>query len=133
MRYISYKKDPINPKKEEGIMMLTELLITAPERPLKDFVNGKPIFKTPTAEDTRRSKIMREAERGILEFVADYAIRLGNLTPNIPMTVNMALMRNYIDHLTPIDTAELKSITHTADILNQERENLYDAITKNAA
>lgn len=127
-KYISYKKELINPQQDEGAIILSELLITAPEYPLKDFINGSPIFHRPTASDKRRIKIMQAVEKGIMSFIEDYTNRFNALSPELPMSVNMSLMRSYINNLTQIDTAELKSISHSADITNQQRENLYEAI-----
>ncbi len=114
-------------------MMLMELLITAPEYPLADFANGKPIFKPATPADTLRAEIMREAEKGIMAFVKDYLARFGNLQIEIPMAMNMALLNAYLAELTPIDDAALKSVSHATDAANEDYVNLLDAIFRRAA
>ena len=110
-----------------------ELLITAPEPSIADFINGKPVFKPLAPEDNKRMEITRQIEQGILQFAKDYTRLFGSYQLTVPMSANMALLRSYLTNLTLLDKFALEKVSHAADIANENFINLYTALTGKTA
>jgi hypothetical protein len=128
LRYKTYMEGLINPKLQESLFELSELLITAPEYPITDIKNSKPVYKE-TEQDNYRKEVVEKIEIGVLKYLNDY---LEN--PVYPIDIKMEtildLYNNYLNCLAPCDMSSLKKIYHSSDIINENFVSLYDAFQK---
>ncbi len=134
IKFVAYMDTLINPKKQEGLMMLMELLITAPEPPIVDIEDDKPIYKAKNKYDEQRINIVKQVEVGMSEFIKDYVrtfdfIRRDQLI-EISMDANLSLLNNYTHAMSNVDIAALKQVYHSADIANDNYVSLYDEIVR---
>ena len=125
LRYETYMKGLIKPKSQESLFELSELLITAPEYPIIDIKNAKPVYKK-SKHDKHRKEVTEHIEKGVLKYLNDYLN-----TPVYPIDIKMEtildLCDSYLNCLASSDISSLKKIYHSADITNDHFVSLYDA------
>ena len=132
-KHHSYMKDIINPITDVPAIILTELLITAPELPIKDVKNSQPIYANSNSFDEKRKNISKEIEYGILKYVDDY---INNFYIEQKYAINFSfenileLIKHYCKYLSCYDTYELKEVKHAPDATNEDFISLYDEIVK---
>ncbi|MBR4507637.1 MAG: hypothetical protein IKP24_03830 [Alphaproteobacteria bacterium] len=131
VKYISYMDKLIKPEKQESLMMLMELLITAPELPVVGIYANKPVYKKGDVYDIQRVEIVKQIEKGVNAFCQDYLDIFG-FTKYLPvsMETNLDLLDAYCTNMSNIDTKYLKSVYHATDIGNEQYVSLYDEIVK---
>lgn len=130
LRYLTYMKSVINPKKYEGIVKLTELLITSPELPIRDIKDEKPVYKETNDADEQRIKIFKDIEIGALNFVKDYKELFGEQMIEFDDEVVFSLLDSYVRSLSHVDISHLKEIKHPEDVCAKKYTSLYDEIKK---
>ncbi|MBP5534336.1 MAG: hypothetical protein J6Y03_02375 [Alphaproteobacteria bacterium] len=128
LRYETYMEGLINPKQQESIFELSELLITSPEYPIVGIKNLKPVYKE-SAHDKYRTEVVRQIEKGVLKYLNDY-LKTPVYPIQIKMDIVMDLYNNYINYLTPYDISSLKKVYHSADMTNENFISLYDSFQK---
>lgn len=130
LNYLSYMQKTINPDKQEGLMMFMELLVSAPESPIEDLQNAKPVYKEESLPDKERIDIIKQIEKGCLAFVHDYIELFGQISIKFDMDTILNLLDTYVHTLSCVDVSSLKKVKHATDILNDKYASLYDEIKK---
>ena len=131
-KHVSYLPDLIFPAAQENIINLTELLITAPELPVVDIKDKKPVYKKSNAHDEYRIKIIQSIEQGVMKFIDDFCIKCGTIIKDdmceIPVHDVWFLLESYCRFLSNTDKSYLKHVYHSADIENKEFVSMLDKI-----
>ena len=133
-KHVSYLKSVINPGLQLNIIELTELLATAPEFPVKDIRNGKPVYDKTNKYDLHRVRIVREIEKGCMQFVDDFCSLALNTNKCMPFGISLEMVFDLLDaycrYLSCADKHYLDAVYHCADINNTEFKSLLDKISK---
>lgn len=131
VKHISYMQKLIKPEKQESLMELMELLITAPELPVVGIHANKPVYKKGGVHDIQRVEIVKQIENGVNDFCKDYLDMFG-FVKHLPisMETNLDLLRAYCTNMSNIDVTHLKYVYHATDIGNEQYVSLYDEIIK---
>lgn len=131
-KHISYMPNLMFPAAQENIINLTELLITAPELPVVDIKDKKPVYKKSNAHDEYRIKIIQSIEQGVMKFIDDFCVKCGTIIKDdmceIPVHDVWFLLESYCRFLSNIDKSYLKQVYHSADIENKEFVSMLDKI-----
>ena len=129
IKSIRYLKRYLNCK-DEAIIELTELLISAPEFPIMGIKNCKPVYMEENKYDAKRIEIIKDIEIGIIQFVKDYLINFKNLSVELDMETLFELLISFAKHLSEYDKTMLKKVFHSGNIRNDKFVSLYDELKK---
>lgn len=113
----AYREDPFSWIKDWDVM---EFFMTSPEPPIKDFRNGKPIYKKPDKNDKVRAKIYPILSEGIIEFAQDLLTSFPNYDPCITWKNIFDWINIFCTVPTPHDKKKLSCINHAFDF-NHEK------------
>ena len=96
---------------------LIELLMTSPEDPIVDMLNGKPVFLQPLSSDeVKRHKVFSFIEDGELDFVNDYIkyMKANQFSFQLPNVLNYLV--NYWENLDSSDKYFLSQVKHASNV-----------------
>ena len=102
-------------EKEVPLVNLTEFLITAPELPLTDIKNCKPIYKTPNQYDLYKIQVYKYVLTGIIEFAEDYTQFFLNKPICFSPNTIFNLLKEFLKTATIQDRQYLRKIYHASD------------------
>ncbi len=112
-------------KEDTPLINLTEFLITAPEAPLEDIKDCKPIFKELSKYEKNKIAIYKDVMEGIIEFAGDYK---EFFTPNevsLSSETIFYLLREFTKTMTFQDRKKLKKIYHAEDLRSETYRHLF--------
>lgn len=107
----------LEPKDSFKVNIL-ELLITAPEFPVKDIKDGLPVYNDKNIHDKTRKNIYPEIEKGILDFVKDYNEKYNN--QSISSNTIYKILEKLVNHPDKTTKKHLKNIYYTPDAFGEE-------------
>lgn len=131
-KHVSYLKKEILPDVQECIINIMELLITAPEPPVVDIKNKKPVYKDFNAYDEERIRILKDVEVGVMRFIEDFCSACGMSVYETPFEISiddvLHLFECFCSTLSNADRTYFKRVYHSADIENKKFVSLLDQI-----
>lgn len=115
--YSSYKKEILDPPKDEACIVLSKLFLTAPTTPCVGVVDGKPIFAEASEHEQKRREVFLDIEKGIDEYVDDFVAWFPDrrIWPSFSCETVLSLFRHFIDTLNPLDKFFFGQVYHSAD------------------
>lgn len=110
---------------DKAVVNLSEFLITAPELPLEDLVNKKPVYKKSNKYEEKKLEIYPQVMEGILDFVKDYKNVFKDFSLQISSETAMDLLRLFIETTQKEDKKHLSKIYISEDVCSDKYRSLY--------
>lgn len=114
IRWANNKNDILN------ITSLIELLFMAPEPPVCDIQNGKPVYITPLKEEVQRNQLCPIISKGILDFVDDMQKHFKDLPVSFTTTEVNDFIKTFCLNLTPLDKKMLGNVYYATSSNHME-------------
>lgn len=125
MKYYTYNPVKYNPQ-DTKIAVLTELLITSPEPPIKDVKDAKPVYQKATQDDEIRTQASSYIIQGIEEFIDDYQDWFKDIQTEIPFGVSFSFLDFLCKYPSACDEDAFKKIRHSDNIKNNNFVSILD-------
>ena len=133
-KYITFKNAVINPA-DSRFMEFLELLITSPEPPIADVIDGQVKYKDICNYDKQRMEILKDIDFGVEKFIEDIQ-RVFTAKTGANLFSCMKFSMEFIMHeinmlcvyMSAYDVYKLKCVMHSGDILNEDYVSLYDEL-----
>lgn len=110
---------------DNEIVCLSEFLITAPEPPLEDLINKKPVYKKIGKHEQKNLEIYPLIMEGILNFVRDYKTLFNDFPIQIPAQTVYDLLKVFIETTEKQDRKHLAQIYFSEDACTEKYRSLY--------